>query len=81
MTKKTPPTLKLEQAMQHMRAGAKLVHMHGRLSDTYHWFLIPGGPVTNTVASKLLDHPAVVGGKDGLFPQHDQTWSMSSFVP
>jgi hypothetical protein len=63
-----------------MRAGAKLVRMHGKPWDQHHWYVIPGGPVTDTVASKILDHPSVIGGNDGLFPQHDQTWSMSSFV-
>jgi hypothetical protein len=80
VSKNPPPALKLEQALQCMRTGAKLVRMHGKPSDQHHWFIVPGGSVSDIVASKILDHPSVIGGNDGLFPQHDQTWSMSSFA-
>ena len=36
--------------------------------------------VTDLVAAKILEHPSVIGCKDGLFPQLDQTWRMLSFV-
>jgi hypothetical protein len=75
---KVSSTLKLEQALQRMRTGACLTHMQAK--GPYHWFVVPGGAVTDTVASKILEHPSVVGGKDGLFPQHDQTWRMLSFA-
>ena len=77
---KTSPSLKIEQALQLMRKGACLAHMHSKPSDPYHWFVIPGGPVTVLVATKILEHPSVIGSKDGLFPQLDQTWRMLSFV-
>jgi hypothetical protein len=75
---KTASTLKLDQALQHMRAGARLTRMHGEPGHC--WFIVPGGAVTDAVASKIRDHPAVVAGSDGLFPHHDQTWRMLSFV-
>ena len=75
MSKKNQ-TLKIEQALQHMRTGACLVHMHNGTS----WFVVPGGPVTDAVATKIMEHPSVVGGKDGLFPAHDKTWRMLEFV-
>lgn len=63
-----------------MRAGACLAHMHGKPSDPYSWYIIPGGAVTDLVAAKILKHPSVIGSNDGLFPQLDQTWRMLSFV-
>ena len=79
MAKKLP-SLKLEQALQRMRCGARLIHMHGVLNDSSVWCVIPGGPVTDTVAERLREHPAVVAGHDGLFPGHDQTWRMLNFI-
>ena len=76
---KTSPALKLEQALQRMRSGARLVHMHGPASGPS-WLIVPGGPVNDIVASKVREHPAVVAGADGLFPGHDQTWRMVSFI-
>jgi hypothetical protein len=61
-----------------MRTGSRLVHMHVNLGLS--WFLIPGGPTTNEVATKLREHPAVIGGEDGLFPGLDHTWRMADFV-
>jgi hypothetical protein len=76
---KSSPTLKLEHALQRMRSGARLVHMHGPASSA-NWFIVPGGPVTDIVADKVREHPAVVAGADGLFPGLDQTWRMVSFI-
>jgi hypothetical protein len=74
------PTLKLEQALQHMRTGACLVQMHGKQHEAHHWFVVPGGPVTDDVADEIREHSSVVGGKDGLFPRHDHTWRMLRFA-
>jgi hypothetical protein len=76
---KTSPALKLEQALQRMRTGARLVHMHGPASGPS-WFIVPGGPVADIVAVTVREHPAVVAGADGLFPGHDQTWRMVSLI-
>jgi hypothetical protein len=73
-------TLKAERALDHMRRGSRLVHMHGMAKTGFSWFVVPGGPITGVVARKLLEHPNVVGGKDGLFPGHDQTWRMTAFA-
>jgi hypothetical protein len=77
---KKPPSLKLEQALQHMRCGARLVHMHGQINGSSVWSVIPGGPVTDAVATRLREHPAIVAGQDGLFPGHDRTWRMLNFL-
>jgi hypothetical protein len=77
---KQPPGLKLEQALQRMRCGARLVRMHGALNGSSIWCVIPGGITTDVVASKIRAHPAVVAGEDGLFPGHDQTWRMIRFT-
>jgi hypothetical protein len=66
------------QALDHMRSGSRLVHMHSEQRS--HWFVVPGGAVTEAVAATIRNHPSVIGQKDGLFPQHDQTWRMQSFV-
>jgi hypothetical protein len=79
MTKKLPG-LKLEQALQNMRCGARLVHMHGQMNGSSVWCVIPGGPVTDAVAARLREHPAIVAGQDELFPGHDQTWRMLNFL-
>jgi hypothetical protein len=53
--------------------------MHG-IRNGPTWFVIPGGAVTDGVADKLRERPDVVGGQDGLFPGHDQTWRMAEFI-
>ena len=73
-------TLKIEQALQRMRTGACLVHMHSGTHPRPSWFVVPGGPVTDAVATKIMEHPSVIGGKDRLFQAHDQTWRMLEFV-
>jgi hypothetical protein len=37
-------------------------------------YIVPGGVVDEQVAQMIKDHPQVRGGKDGLFPGHEQTW-------
>ena len=80
MSKKGPHTLKVEQALQRMRTGACLVHMHNGGKPGPCWFIVPGGPVTDAVATKIREHPSVIGSRDGLFPAHDQTWRMLGFL-
>ena len=63
-----------------MRAGACLVPMHNGTHPGPSWFVVPGGPVRDAMATKILEHPSVVGSKDGLFPALDQTWRMLNFV-
>lgn len=73
------PLLTSKQALNRMRTGSRLVHMHGG-TNSKHWFLVPGGAVTDDVAIAILSDPRVVGQKDGLFPGHHQTWRMQAFT-
>jgi hypothetical protein len=54
--------------------------MHGGKPNGCHWFVVPGGAVSEQTSIEIRNHPSVVGGKDGLFPDHDQTWRMKSFT-
>jgi hypothetical protein len=65
-------------ALDLMLTGSKLMRMHGRHQG---WFVVPGGEVDDTTADTIIKHPSVIGGRDGLFPQHDQTWRMQPFAP
>jgi hypothetical protein len=54
------------------RPGTRLVRMHGWRGGYY---VVPGGGrVDDQAALQVIAHPYVRGGKDGLFPSHDQTW-------
>ena len=72
--RRAPLALTHEEALDLMRTGSRLVKIFGRGGAM--WFVIPGGQVTDVIADRIKQHPAVVGQKDGLFPQHDQTWRM-----
>jgi hypothetical protein len=71
--------LSTNEALQRMQTGSRLVHMHGK-PDGRHWFVVPGGAVTDAVADAIKNHPSIIGQRDGLFPGLDQTWRMQSFV-
>ena len=71
--------LPLKRAMERMRTGSRLVHMHGR-PNGHHWFVVPGGAVNEQTSTAIRKHPSVIGGKDGLFPDHDQTWRLETFA-
>ena len=71
-------TLRETRAMDRMRTGSRLVHRHAR--GGRNWFVMPGGAVTDEVATKIRSHPRVVASVDGLFPGLSQTWRMQSFV-
>jgi hypothetical protein len=67
-------TLGYDRAIEAMRKPeARLVKMNGRQAT---YFVVPGGPVERAVADKVMNHPLVRAGHDGLFPDHDQTWRM-----
>ena len=72
--------LSLKRAMERMRTGSRLVHMHGSKPNGRCWFVVPGGSVSEETSTAIRKHPSVIGGKDGLFPDHDQTWRMKSFA-
>jgi len=68
-------TLGYDRAIELMRRPeVRLVQMHGRATGFY--ILPGGGPVERTVADKIIAHPFVRAGRDGLFPNHSQTWRM-----
>jgi hypothetical protein len=77
--KRISPSLALAtaKALDHMRTGSRLVRMHGRHAG---WFVLPGGWVDDKTPLTIIKHPSVIGGGIGLFPQHDQTWRMQTFV-
>jgi hypothetical protein len=75
--KAAPRTLPYPAAIDRIRDGAVLVHMHGKEGER-RWFVVPGGAVTDETAARITEHPQVRSGHDGLFPQHDQTWRMVS---
>jgi hypothetical protein len=76
-TKRISRALPITKALDRMRTGSRLMRMHGRGQG---WFVLPGGEVDNTTANTIINHPSVIGERDGLFPQHDQTWRMRTFV-
>lgn len=62
------------RATDLMRAGSCLAQMHTKNGSEH--FIVPGGKVMADIAAKLKEHPQVRSGKDGLFPGHDQTWTL-----
>lgn len=74
------PTLHDRLAIDRMRDGGVLVHMHGKTSEKQ-WYVIPGGPISDETAEKIKKRPDIIGQKDGLSPGHDQTWRMIKDAP
>jgi hypothetical protein len=72
-------TRRASKAFDRMRTGSRLVHMHAR--GGHNWFVVPGGAVTDDVATKIRSHTSVVAQEDGLFPGLSQTWRMRSYGP
>jgi hypothetical protein len=63
-------------ALELMREGRPLMRMH-----TVHgmqWFVVPGGQINNSTAEKILARPDVQPGREGLFPQCEQTFRLRS---
>jgi hypothetical protein len=74
---KKPSPIRYEKAIELMRRpDARLLRMHNG-SNGVAYYVVPGGfPVEPATAVKIVDHPNVRGGADGLFPGHEQTWRM-----
>jgi hypothetical protein len=72
--------LSFKRAMARMQTGSRLVLMHGGKPNERHWFVVPGGSISKQTSTEIRNHPSVIGGKDGLFSDHDQTWRMKSFM-
>lgn len=65
--------LSLKKALEFMRGGngkqrACLMNSGGT------FYVIPGGHVDRDTAEAIKKRPNVIGGKDALWPDHDQTW-------
>jgi hypothetical protein len=78
--RRAPLALSGDQALTRMREGSTLISMSPKHPKDYRWFVVPGGPIKPETADKIKNHPSVVASKDGLWPGHDQTWKMLSFV-
>jgi hypothetical protein len=74
---KTKP-LTYNRAVDLMRGGARLTLMHA--ADGLVYYVVPGGKVAADTAKKIKQHPLVRSCKDGLFPGHAQTWTISQIV-
>jgi len=56
MTKRRTPlsqALSARVAFEHMRRGSALVHMHSSKATGYHWFVVPGGAVSDATANEI----------------------------
>ena len=63
-------------ALDYLRDGGVLVHMHSHGATEKQWFVVPGGAVEDQTADRIKQRPDVIGQRDGLWPNHDQTWRM-----
>lgn len=82
-TSALPKTMGYKKALEAMsRAGTRLVKMREERSPSgFAYYLVPGGYIDPAVADKLRSHPYCRANEDGLFPGHDQTWTMMTDTP
>ncbi len=80
---KPPKAIGYRDALDKMgRVGTRLVKMRADGSPTgFSYYLVPGGYVEPDTAEKLKKHPFCRANEDGLFPGHDQTWTLMSDTP
>jgi hypothetical protein len=57
------------------RSNARKMRVNGRGSGYY---IVPGGPVDDQVAVRILSHPSIRSGHDGLWTDQPQTWRLLS---
>jgi hypothetical protein len=67
-------TLSETFALGLMREGKPLMKMH--TVNGMRWFIVPGGQVTDAVASRLLARPDVQPRDSGLFPGCERTFQL-----
>lgn len=73
----TRAALTYGRAIEAMRRpGTRLVQMHG--GPDWGYYIVPGGRVEDSIATKIMAHPLVRASHDGLFPDISQTWRMIS---
>jgi hypothetical protein len=74
----TKTTLGYNRAIEAMRKpDTRLVCMNsGKAIGGVAYYVVPGGAVDQVVADKIMAHPLVRAGHDGLWPGISQTWRM-----
>ena len=58
------------------RPDVRMIKQQTALGTDY--YVVPGGLVEPETAKRIMEHPQIAAGKDGLFPGHDQTWNTST---
>jgi hypothetical protein len=77
MTAKPPKPLSYDQAISLMRRpGVRLLKMNGAQAGFFVVGSKCGGRVDDATANKIMSHPLVRSGRDGLWPSHPQTWRL-----
>jgi hypothetical protein len=68
----------LRRAMDLMRVpGAYMLKQQGKV--TRYFIVVPHRPIKeidNLIAEEIKSNLLVIGGRDSLWPGHDQTWRM-----
>jgi hypothetical protein len=67
-------TLSETFALELMREGKLLMKMH--TPSGMRWFVVPGGQITDAVATRILARPDVQPHDSGLFPGCEQTFQL-----
>jgi len=58
--------------------GCILIEMKTKTRDGHEFYIVPGGPVSEETAQKILEHPLCHKVDSGLFPGISQSWSLYS---
>ena len=70
--------LTLNKALDLLRQpGARMVMTNGdgdERNRSEYWITPACIRVPPAIAHKIKNHPQVIAGKDGIWPDHDQTW-------
>jgi hypothetical protein len=61
-------------ALELLREGKLLMRMH--TVKGMRWFVVPGGPVTESTVKRILARPDVQPHDNGLFPGCEQTFRL-----
>ena len=70
--------MSLTDAVEKLRQPDHLlVLLHGKSQPE--WVIMPGGPVTEATAQKLLERPDVQPHDDGVLPGHPQSWRLGAW--
>ena len=70
-------TMSLDGALAALRQPDHLlVVLHGKARPE--WFVMPGGPVSEQIARRILERPDVQPHDTGLLPGHPQSWRLGA---